>query len=225
LTAGRDLPENRLLFTSHCEMKAMKNWRSGLFLMTVLAFVSSTGLVAQETVSKLQDWIGARGAATDQLGERGFTYVRTEKSEDSSYTYWTETSTNRCVIARVSGGKIASIVYAPSSDCGPAAASANAGEGFATVCGVIEEGKTHRYRCQAEETMSSEGHEVTILRYPDIEIKLHWHQLGVEMEGMEPVQTTYSTREGETNFVVEGKTYFFIADKRAAKREVENFRD
>ena len=161
MTAGRDLPENRLLFTSHCEMKAMKNWRSGLFLMTVLAFVSSTGLVAQETVSKLQDLIGARGAATDQLGERGFTYVRTEKSEDSSYTYWTETNTNRCVIARVSGGKIASIVYAPSSDCDSAAASPNAGDGFATVCGVI----------------------------------------------------------------VDGKTYFFISDKRAAKLEIENFKD
>ncbi len=130
-------------------------------MMTVLALASSAGLVAQETVSKLQALIGARGLATDQLGERGYTYVRTEKSDDSSYTYWTEHNTDRCVIARVSDGKIASIVYAPSSDCDSAAASTTAEEEFATVCGVI----------------------------------------------------------------ADGKTYFFTSDKRAAKREIESFRD
>lgn len=35
----------------------------------------------------------------------------------------------------------------------------------------------------------------------------------------------HSTYEGETNFVMDGKTYFYISNRRAAKLELENFKD
>jgi hypothetical protein len=194
--------------------------------IAVLAF--SAGLLAQEPVSDLEDLIDARGNAIDGLSERGYTHVRTEKSDDSSYTYWTENRTQRCVIARVAQGRVASIVYAPSSDCGAAGGEATVLGEFDTVCGVIQDGKTHRYRCEVEDKRNPEGRKVTVLRFPDNSLKLHWRgetQVGVIFAGMKPIRTTYSTHEGETSFKVEGKTYFYISDKRAAEMELEHFEE
>jgi len=207
----------------------MHIWKAGL--MTIAALAMSTVVVAQDKVTTLEDMIGARGSAIDGLTERGYTYIRTEKSGDSSYTYWTDNRTDRCVTARVADGKIASIVYAPDLDCqaeGAGGSAAVKGDGFETICGVITGGKTYRYRCEVAETTSAEGKKITVLRYPDIEMKLHWHRennVGVSIQGMKTVQTTYSTSEGETNFEMDGKTYFYISDKKAARKEVENFKE
>ena len=208
------------------------NTRRAVLLSMVIALAITTWVYAQDPVPGLQDLIGARGTAVDGLGDRGYTYVKTEKSDQSSYTYWREEATDRCVTVRVEQGKVASAVYAPSTDCaaegGSQAAAPSTAEKFPTVCGVIVDGKTHRYRCEVEDTTSAEGKKMTILRFPDIEMTLHWHRqnnVGVSMEGTKTVQTTYSTREGETDFEMDGKTYFYISDKRAAKKELENFKD
>jgi hypothetical protein len=57
-------------------------------------------------------------------------------------------------------------------------------------------------------------------------MRLRWHdgqKVSVHVEGMETRQTRYSVSEGETNFILDGKTYFYISNKDAARREVENF--
>ena len=189
--------------------------------------------VAQDRVTVLEDMIGARGAAIDSLTDRGYTYIRTEKGEEDSYSYWRDTRTGRCVIARVTDGEIASIVYAPDMDCdkGGAAGSDSAAAGkdqFNTICGVITGGQTYRYRCQVTEMRSEAGKRITALKYPDNELKLHWHRgnnVGVSISGVETVQTTYSTSEGETDFELDGKTYFYISDRKAARMELKNFKD
>ena len=48
---------------------------------------------------------------------------------------------------------------------------------------------------------------------------------GVHVEGMKTREARYSTSEGETSWNVDGMEYFYVSNKNAARREVENFRD
>lgn len=208
----------------------MHSLRTTVFSLVVLSLAAVA--YAQDRVTVLEDLIGARGSAVDTMSDRGYTYLRTEKSGDSAYSYWRDSRTGRCVTARVADGKIASIVYAPDMDCeakgDESSAAAGAEDSFDTVCGVITGGKTYRYRCQVIERKNEEGKRVTTLRYPDNELKLHWHRegkVGVGMQGVETVQTTYSTSEGETDFELDGKTYFYISDKKAARMELKDFKE
>ncbi len=66
-----------------------------------------------------------------------------------------------------------------------------------------------------------------VLHYPDLKIKLLCHGrngVTVRMEGMHDQETRYSTSEGETSFLFSDKTYFYISNRDATRREVENFR-
>ncbi len=47
--------------------------------------------------------------------------------------------------------------------------------------------------------------------------------MGVEFEGMKTQQTTFSTSEGSTQFMYEGKPYFYVSDPGAAEMEVKHF--
>lgn len=202
--------------------------RSVLLSIAVLALAVSGVLVAQDAVPSLQDLVGARGAAIDEIGKRGYTFIRTEKSDDSAYSYWRENENGQCVIARVSDGRVASIVSAPSSDCGTAAGGSTVNEEFGTVCGVILKDGPKRYRCRVTERTNPEGMRITQLDFPDISMKLHWHdgnRVGVEIEGSKTVQTKFATGEGETNFLMDGKTYFYISDRNMAESELRNFKD
>ena len=49
--------------------------------------------------------------------------------------------------------------------------------------------------------------------------------VGLQFEGMVPKEARYSTSEGETNFVFEGKTYFYYSDKNIARLELQHLRD
>ncbi|OEU81027.1 MAG: hypothetical protein BA873_16515 [Desulfobulbaceae bacterium C00003063] len=67
----------------------------------------------------------------------------------------------------------------------------------------------------------------TVLHYPDLKIKLLWHgrnSVTVRMEGMHDQETRYSTSESETSFRLSDKTYFYISNKDAARREIGDFR-
>lgn len=44
-------------------------------------------------------------------------------------------------------------------------------------------------------------------------------------EGMKAQPATFSTSEGNTQFVFEDKTYFYVSDPAAAAMEVRNFRE
>lgn len=49
--------------------------------------------------------------------------------------------------------------------------------------------------------------------------------VSVMFEGMKAQPATFSTSEGNTQFVFEGKTYFYTSDPGAAEMEVKHFKD
>ncbi len=208
----------------------MRVWKYGLSM--IVALVAASGAFAQQKVPNLQDLIGARGGDGEyQMQQRGYTYVRTEKTGDSSFTYWRESRSDRCVAVRTTEGRYASIVYAPDSDCGGGQAGASSPyreDKFGTVCGAIVDGQTYRYRCTATDFYSGAKKVKTLVEYPDQKIELIWkggNNVELRFEGMVPKQARFATAEGETNWVFEGKTYFYISNKDAARMELEHFQD
>ncbi len=112
------------------------------------------------------------------------------------------------------------------------AASAGSAHGntdsFDTVCGVMVDGKDYPYRCQVTDHYSGGQKTHTTLRMPDQTIELTWkagNRVGLQFEGMVPQEARYSASEGETNWVFEGKTYYYFSDKGRARSEVQNLRN
>ena len=189
---------------------------------------------AQDPAPGLQDLVGARGSSGEEaLQERGYTYVKGEKSGGDSYTYWRQARTGRCIVVHTAEGRFQSLVKAMNVSCqGGAAESAPAqgsdghGSRFATVCGVIVDGKTYRYQCMVEGAAPG-GSGKTVVHYPDQNITLNWRggkRVSVTFEGMKAQPATFSTSEGNTQFVFEGKTYFYTSDPGAAEMEVKHFK-
>jgi hypothetical protein len=99
---------------------------------------------------------------------------------------------------------------------------------FDTVCGVMTNGQDYKYRCGVTDFYAGGQKVRTELRYPDQTIQLAWrpgNRVGLQFEGMKPMEARYSTSEGETNWVFEGKTYYYFSDKGRAQSEWRNFRD
>jgi len=66
----------------------------------------------------VQDLVGARGSSGENvLQERGFVWVKTEKSDSSSYTYWKHNQSGQCISVRTTDGRYASLVKTPPYDC------------------------------------------------------------------------------------------------------------
>ena len=66
----------------------------------------------------VQDLVGARGSSGENvLQERGFVWVKTEKSDSSSYTYWKHNQSGQCISVRTTEGRYASLVKTPPYDC------------------------------------------------------------------------------------------------------------
>jgi hypothetical protein len=120
-------------------------------------------------------------------------------------------------------------VFAPALDCEAGAADAppgDTGKGFATVCGVFIGRKDHPYRCTVEDHYQGGRKTSTTLRFPDQTLEMIWKpgkQVELHFEGMVPKTVGYSASEGETNFVFEGKTYYYFSDQERARYEVERF--
>lgn len=196
---------------------------------------SSAGEVG-DTVSGLQDLVGARGgSAEDALEGRGYTWVRTEKSGDASFAYWRENENGQCIVVKTVDGRYESIVYGTEAGCragGGSGAAGHAGderrEEFKSVCGAIVKGENSSYRCTVVDFFSGDLKSRTILQYPDQKIELTWrpgNRVGLQFEGMVPQDARYSTSEGKTNFSYEGTTYFYYSNKELARREYDNFRN
>jgi len=190
---------------------------------------------AQDSAPGLQDLVGAKGSSGEQaLQQRGYQYVKGEKSGTDSYTYWRQTHTGQCITVRTAEGRYQSLVKAPNADCqggstdgAPAPGFDEHGSRFATVCGVTVEGKPYRYKCTVEGAAPG-GRGKTVVHYPDQKITLNWRggkRVNVTFEGMKPQPTTFNTSEGNTQFVYEGKTYFYVSDPGAAEMEVKHFRN
>ena len=214
----------------------MKSIRTLLpVLGACILLAAPAALRAQEPVKDLSGLVGVRAALGEtELENRGYELVGGEKAGGSSYTYWREPKTRRCISVRTADANYTAIVYTPEADCkrvsqaataAPPAVDANS---FDTVCGVIVDGKTHRYRCQLRnEGCEGEGYCRSILTFPDNELKINWQkddQIEVVFSGMNPITTKSSFSEGQTRFEFEGKTYFFYRNPERAKKEVANLK-
>jgi len=86
--------------------------------MSITLTYSLDFVYAQEPVEGLSDLVGAKaGQAENTVKDRGYTYVKTDKSGGSSYSYWTESGSNKCVTIRTEEGRYQSIMYTPDFDC------------------------------------------------------------------------------------------------------------
>jgi len=196
-----------------------------------VALASTTALYAQHPVPYLQDLIGASGRDGEaQMQHRGYTHVRTEKSDDSAYSFWKDNRSGHCVQVRTTDGRYDSIVYSPAADCvegsGGEEDTAEREERFETLCGSAVDGKITRYRCEAIDQFLADGKKITTLKFPDMEMKLRWHNernVGVEREGMNTVQAKYNTSNGSHEIFVDGMTYFYVFDLEEAERRLQKF--
>jgi len=196
-----------------------------------VALVAASTLYAQNPVKHLQDLKGALGRdGESQMQQRGYTHVRTEKSDDSAFSYWTDNRYGYCVQVTTTDGRYASIVYSPAADCDESdddgQATVEREETFDTLCGSAVDGKITRYRCEVTEYFLSNGRKRTTLKFPDMEMMFRWHSdkmVGVEREGMNTVQANYKSSEGSHEIFLDGMTYFFVFDRDEAERRLEKF--
>lgn len=203
--------------------------------MTAAVALVPFGTFAQDAVPSLQDLVGARGRDGEyQMEQRGYNFIRTDKSATDIYGYWQENENGQCVVVHIADGRYQSIVFAPASDCKGGSAAAGGDDAydrqdkFDTVCGVIVDGQAHRYRCTAVDFYDGGRKVKTALHYPDMNMRVVWKSgknVVLHFEGMNPQNATYSSSEGETDIYYEGKTYFYISDKDAARSEVASLRD
>lgn len=203
---------------------------------TVLLILATGGVVsARDTVKGLDDLIGARGRSGEQqMEERGYRFVRTEKSDDSAWSYWRERGTGKCVSVRTTQGRYGSIVYAPDFNCrqgdkaAVSGAGAPGGENYESVCGVKVNTKTHRYRCQVEDTLQDGRKVRTILHYPDTTMELLWKdgdRVTIRTEGLADRQADYTWGRDEISFSTGDRSYFYISNREKARQAVLDLHD
>lgn len=214
----------------------MKRTLATLLATGFFALLAPSLVAAQERAGQLDALIGSSAAAGEaQLTYWGYENVGASRTGDSSFTYWRQPRTARCLVVRTTNGLYASLVFAPDTECQehqvvpPPPPVPDTEENFATVCGVEAEGKTFRYRCRARyEGCKGEGYCRTIVTYPDNELRIVWgegERIEVTARGTSPVKTTFSVVDGQTRFVLSGRTYLFYRVFERAQREVANFKD
>ncbi|MBD2450734.1 hypothetical protein H6G76_27125 [Nostoc sp. FACHB-152] len=74
---------------------------------------------AGDPVRGLQDLVNVRGRDGEAiLQKRGYRFRWAEKSNDSTYSYWTQTKTGRCISVRTQQGRYVSLVNTgTTADC------------------------------------------------------------------------------------------------------------
>lgn len=207
--------------------------------LTAAALLAPTVLVAQQPVRGLADLVGARGRDGEaQLEQRGYRFAGNQQTADSSYTYWKEPRSGRCVAVRTTDGRYAAIVYTKDADCQQASAPAKApapppaapGEdSWETVCGVETGGQTYRYRCHLRnENCNSGGPCRTRLYLPDNKLVITWHSDGsadVQAEGVNAERCAIDEKDGQTRFQYGGNQWFVYRSQDWAVRELAKMKD
>ena len=93
----------------------------GLALVTLIGCTDGGATppsASTDVTPYVQDLVGARGRDGEgRLQERGFVWVKTEKSDASSYTYWKHNQSGQCISVRTTDGRYASLVKTPLFDC------------------------------------------------------------------------------------------------------------
>jgi hypothetical protein len=188
--------------------------------------------------AEVQDLVGGDPVkAFDIMTSRGFTSVDTyTTSDDYLVTWWYNASTGQCANTQSKNNRVTSATEDRSPKCDEAAAKAGGGtssagsrtDSFDTVCGVIVDRQDSPYRCKVTDQYAGGRKTRTTLRFPDQTIELTWRQgrrVGLQFEGMVPKEATYASSEGETNWVFEGKTYYYFSDKDRARSELQRLRN
>lgn len=177
----------------------------------------------------LSGLVGLSGTAGEsRLADLGYQSVGGRNEDNASITYWRRTSDASCVMVRTVEGSYASVAPAAADECAAAEAAttavaeADAG-GYRTVCGVIVDGSPVRYVCSV--VGGDQRVDPTTLRFPDQVMTLHWleeNRVRIEIEGLNPIEGTWSESEGETDLVTPGQTWFYISNREAAAFEVQS---
>jgi hypothetical protein len=188
--------------------------------------------------AEIRDLIGGDAIkAFDIMTSRGFTGVDTSTtSDDYIVSWWYNASTGQCVNTQSKNGRVTSAVEDRHPKCNEAASKAGGGassaagntDSFDTVCGVMVGRQDTPYRCRVTDRYAGGRKTQTTLRFPDQTIELTWRagkRVGLQFEGMAPKEATYSSSEGETNWVFEGKTYYYFSDKERARSELQRLRN
>jgi len=179
------------------------------------------------TPAELKSLIGARGSSGELgLQQAGYEFRNASKAGNSSITHWSGKN-GACIAVTTTDGEYSSITSVDTGKCsddGSAVAASGKPGVMRTVCGVFVGGKPHRYLCEVEENRQG----TTILRMPDTTLRLTWNlgsnSVQVDQEGAKPVVAKYADAEGETNFRVDERTFFYISNPSLAEMEVKNFR-
>ena len=92
--------------------------------LTTVAWASAA---LAQTPSGLNDLVGARAAGGETaMQSRGYRLVKSEKSDDRSYTYWWNSSSRQCMTVATMDGRYSSITASPAPDCGHSEKPGNA---------------------------------------------------------------------------------------------------
>lgn len=93
--------------------------RRAYIFASVLVLGNMAGTAQAQTPSALNDLVGARAAGAEtQMTARGYTFVKTQKGDDRSYSYWWNASSRQCVTVATMDGRYDSITSSPAPDCG-----------------------------------------------------------------------------------------------------------
>lgn len=87
--------------------------------LAILLFFVVFSTQAQNTPSDLKDLVGMKAAyLDDNLSDKGYKFIKNEKSDTNSYSYYWNSSKGKCITTRTNNGRVASIVSTLPADCG-----------------------------------------------------------------------------------------------------------
>jgi hypothetical protein len=197
-------------------------------LVTALLFLVGCSSSAPNTGApdSLKALIGEKGGAAElSLRQAGYEHRNTVKTESSSISRW-RGKDGGCIEVTTADGRFSRIMPADAGLCvddGSALPPSGEATAMRTVCGVIVAEKTSRYLCEVEENRQG----TTKLKMPDTNIQLVWKPGGkVEFlqEGAAAIDAKYVESEGETDIIVDARTFFYVSNPQAAALEVKNFK-
>lgn len=189
-------------------------------LGALTALFIATPAYAQDPAPDLQDLVGARGSSGEMaLQERGYTFVKGEKSGSDSYTRYRQERSGQCIIVRTAEGRYQSLVTAPDFDCQNDASAteepknepgAHEKQHFATVCGAIVDGKPYRYKCKVNGAApGGSGQDGTPLpRSEDHPALAAWQPHRPGIRGHEGHASDFQHRRGRNSVHVRGQDLF-----------------
>ena len=85
---------------------------------TMLGLAVVAGSALAQTPNDVSDLVGARAAGAETaIQSRGYVLIKTEPSDDRTYTYWWNADRRQCLSVATMNGRYASITATPAPDC------------------------------------------------------------------------------------------------------------